>query len=134
MDNLQQEGEHKMQFMILAVESEEDFANRDLTGAAFEAYMTPWMAYSTEMAEAGVTVSGAALQKPETATTVKVRDGKRIMEDGPFADAKEQLGGFFIIEAPDMDTAKQWAAKCPSTKTGVTEVRELMVLPEEFNS
>ena len=120
-----------MQFMIIALEAEEDFAKRDPSDeAAFAAYMKPWMEYSTGMREAGKTLYGNALQGPETATTVKVRDGRRIIEDGPFAATKEQLGGYFIIEADSLEDAKTWASKCPSTATGATEVRQVMMLPE----
>ena len=120
-----------MQYMIIAMEAEEDFARRDPANqAAFAAYMKPWMDYSTAMREAGKTLSGNALEGPETATTIKVRDGKRIVEDGPYADSREQLGGYFIIEADSFEDAKAWAAKCPSTAKGKTEVRQVMMLPE----
>lgn len=121
-----------MKYMILVAETEQEFAMRKSTDkAAFEAFMAPWSDYSNALAEAGVIVGGHALQGPETATTVRVRDGKREVQDGPFADAKEQLGGFFIIDVADMDAAKEWAAKAPTTKTGHTAVREVMPFGEE---
>jgi hypothetical protein len=78
------------------------------------------------MAQAGVIVNGDGLQGPHTATTVRIRDGKRLVQDGPFADAKEQLGGYFVIEVPDLDTALEWAARAPSAATASVEVRPVM--------
>ncbi|MEO1252424.1 MAG: YciI family protein [Pseudomonadota bacterium] len=111
-----------MKMLLLANEAPHDFALRD-DGAKYDTYMGAWYAYSAEMKEAGVTLDGAALQPPETATVVSVRDGQRRIEDGPFADAKEQLGGFFVIEAPDLKAGADWAAKCPAAKTGFVDVR-----------
>lgn len=119
-----------MKVMLLANESPEDFALRD-DKAKFDAYMGEWYAYSEEMRNAGATLSGAALEAPSTATVVSVRDGKRKVEDGPFPDAKEQLGGFFIIEAPDLAAAAAWAAKCPAAKTGFVDVRPILDFASE---
>ena len=63
---------------------------------------------------------------PDTATSIRIPDGKRHIQDGPFIDAKEQLGGMFLIEVPDLDVALQWAAKCPSASTGGVEVRPVL--------
>ncbi|MCI5048111.1 MAG: YciI family protein [Aquisalinus sp.] len=121
-----------MQYMIVAAESEEDMAARKSTEpGAFEAYMGPWFKYSTEMQEAGVTLSGNALETPDTATCVRVRDGKRQVQDGPFADTKEQLGGYFIIDVPSFEATKEWAAKCPAAATGLVELRKVATLEEE---
>ena len=120
-----------MKFMILAVEPPNEFAQRDVTGAAFEAYIAPWQAYGSEMQEAGIMVAGAALEKPETATTLQVRNGKRIIQDGPYADSKEQLGGFWVIDVPDMTAAKKWAAKCPATISGHAQVHPIMDLGQD---
>lgn len=121
-----------MKYMILVAETEKEFAMRNEAGTpAFEAFMAPWFAYSNELAQAGVILGGQALMGPETATTVKIRDGKRIVQDGPYADAKEQLGGFFIIDVPDADAARDWAAKAPTTKTGHTDLRKVMPFGEE---
>jgi hypothetical protein len=68
-------------------------------------------------------VGGAGLQPPPLGTTVRERDGKRHVQDGPYADTKEQLGGFYEIDVPDLDTALDWAARCPSASTGAVEVR-----------
>ncbi|GGD02661.1 YciI family protein [Aquisalinus flavus] len=116
-----------MKYMILVAETEKEFAMRNEAGtAAFEAFMAPWFAYSSALAQAGVILGGQALMGPETATTVRIRDGKRIVEDGPYADAKEQLGGFFVIDVPDADTARDWAAKAPTSSSGHTDLRKVM--------
>ena len=81
------------------------------------------MAYVQAMHQSGVVKSGAGLQEPGTGTTVRVVDGKRRVQDGPFADTKEQLGGFFVIDVPDLDTALSWAARAPCAATGGVEVR-----------
>lgn len=73
--------------------------------------------------DAGIFKNGAGLGPPEIATTVRAQNGKRAVQDGPYADTKEQLGGFFIIEAPDLDTALDWAARYPAGPSGVVEVR-----------
>jgi hypothetical protein len=68
-------------------------------------------------------VGGAGLQPPPLATTVRLREGKRQVQDGPFADTKEQLGGYYVIEVPGLDQALDWAARCPSVSSGSVEVR-----------
>ena len=73
-----------------------------------------------------VIVKGDGLQGPNTATTVRIRDGKRIVQDGPFADTKEQLGGYFVIEVPDLDAALEWAARAPSAACASVEVRPVL--------
>ncbi|MDZ7627669.1 MAG: YciI family protein [Parvularculaceae bacterium] len=113
-----------MKAMILAYESPGDFAMRT-DKAAFESYMAPWFAYAKAMNEAGVNRSGAPLLGPETATVVSISNGRRQVEDGPFADTKEQLGGYFIIEVADLDEAARWGAKCPAAKSGRVDVRAI---------
>jgi len=71
-------------------------------------------------------VSGAGLQPPRTATTLRIRDGQRHVQDGPYADSKEQLGGFFVINVPDLDTALAWAARSPAASSGAVEVRPVL--------
>jgi len=75
------------------------------------------------MVEAGIHVSGEPLDVPETATTVRWRDSKRLIQDGPFAGTKEQLGGFTLLELPSLDAALEWAARCPAAAYGAVEVR-----------
>jgi hypothetical protein len=79
--------------------------------------------YHKALVEAGVYLGGNPLQAPETATTVRLKDGKRRVQDGPFADTKEQLGGFTILELPSLDAALDWAARCPAASAGAVEVR-----------
>jgi hypothetical protein len=84
---------------------------------------------STEaMAEAGVLVDSSPLQPVHSATTVRVRDGQTQLSDGPFAEIKEQLGGYYILDCDDLDAAARWAAMIPSAKYGSVEVRPLMVM------
>lgn len=114
-----------MQYMLLLTEPETEFAKRNHPEQA-AAYWGGWNAYIGALSQAGIIVNGDGLQGPHTATTVRVRDGKRIVEDGPFADTKEQLGGYFIIEVPDLDTALEWAARAPSASYACVEVRPVL--------
>ncbi len=91
-------------------------------GAVMEAYGK----YSEELEKAGAMLAGEALQPTDTATTVQVRDQKTLTTDGPFAETKEQLGGFYMIQAKDLDEAIAWAAKIPSAAAGSIEVRPIM--------
>ncbi|WP_370335110.1 YciI family protein [Parvularcula marina] len=113
-----------MKYMLLIAEDEA--ANpMPSEGPAFEAYMAPWAAYTQKLQEAGAMSSGAPLELSHTAKSVRVRDGGRTVQDGPYTDSKEQLGGFYIIEAGSMEEALNWAAECPGAKTGVVEVRPI---------
>jgi hypothetical protein len=73
-------------------------------------------------------IGGAALQPPQAATMVRQRDGKRHVQDGPYAEAKEQLGSYYVINVPDLDTALDWAARCPAAATGAVEVRPNLMM------
>lgn len=121
-----------MKYMMLIYEDEADFAERVGDKAAFEAYMAPWFKYSQDLAQAGVAAGGDPLEPSHTATVVKVRDGKRIVQDGPYMTAKEQLGGFYIFDVPNLDEAIKWAEKCPATTKGAVELRPIwnLQLPE----
>jgi hypothetical protein len=114
-----------MQYMLLLNETEGEFSRRNDPGQA-GAYWGAWTAYIGAMAQAGIIVNGDGLQGPRTATTVRIRDGKRVVQDGPFADAKEQLGGYFVIEVPDLDSALEWAARAPSASVASVEVRPVL--------
>jgi hypothetical protein len=87
--------------------------------------MAPWMAYMGEMKTAGVMRSGNRLAPPWTATTVRIRDGRRVVQDGPFAETKEMAAGYVIIDVASLDEALHWAARSPSAASGSTEVRPL---------
>jgi len=94
------------------------------------AEMPKWFAYTEELNQAGANLAGEALLPAATATTVQVRDGQRITTDGPFAETKEILGGFYIIEAADLDAALDWAEKIPASPYGSIEVRPVMEIPD----
>jgi hypothetical protein len=96
-----------------------------LTREEQEHWLGAYKAYMEAMTETGVLRSSAGLQPTSSATTVRVTDGKTQVLDGPYADTKEQLGGFHIIEAPDLDAAIAWAARSPTALHGVVEVRPL---------
>jgi hypothetical protein len=82
-----------------------------------------YMAYTEALKKAGVLVVGDRLQWSSLATTVRVADSKTKVLDGPYAETKEQLGGFYMIDVPDLDAALSWAARCPGASNGVMEVR-----------
>lgn len=114
-----------MHYMIAFAEPATEFAKRtdpDHSGP----YWGAWNAYIGALGAAGVIVSGNGLQPPATATTISIRDGRRHVHDGPFADSKEQLAGYFIIDVPDLDAAIEWAARSPATSVGYTEIRPVM--------
>jgi hypothetical protein len=88
--------------------------------------MARYQALGEELREAGAYLGGDGLQPTSTATTVRVRDGERLTTDGPFAETKEQLGGFYLVECKDLDEAIEWAAKIPASEVGSIEVRPVM--------
>ena len=112
-----------MQYALLLFESPEAFATRK--APENNPYLGAWRAYYKAIVQAGIYVGGDPLEVPETATTVRLMDGKRHVQDGPFADTKEQLAGFMILELPSLDAALDWAARCPAASTGAVEVRPL---------
>jgi hypothetical protein len=97
-----------------------------LTKAEQEHWLGAYIAYTDAMAKSGVLKNSTGLQPTSTATTVRVVNGKTQVLDGPYADSKEQLGGFHIIDVPDLDAALSWAARCPTALHGVVEVRPVM--------
>jgi hypothetical protein len=86
-----------------------------------------------EMEQKGALLAGDALYPTQTATTVRVRDGERRVTDGPFAETKEQLGGFYVLECKDLDEAIEWAEKIPGSQHGTIEIRPIMVFDEAGN-
>lgn len=113
-----------MKYLLLIHESEAAFAAREHEDETIrDGYWGAWMAYSKAID--AVTTDGLALQPPETATRVSVRNGTRMIEDGPFADTKEQLGGYFVVDVPQMEAAVDWAAKSPAVSDGLMEVRSI---------
>jgi hypothetical protein len=113
-----------MQYAILFYETEADFAKRESPEA--EAYWGAWMAYTKSMKDAGVMKDGMCLQPPTTGTSVRMKIGARKVQDGPFADAKEQLGGLTVIDVPNLDAALEWAARAPSASPAGAEVRPMV--------
>jgi hypothetical protein len=95
------------------------------------AFWGSFMPYMQAVKDSGIFAGGAGLEPPETATTVRIGNGKRLVQDGPFADTKEQLGGYFLIDVPDLDTALDWAARYPAGPGGAVEVRPAMMGPTE---
>lgn len=119
-----------MNYALLIYETPADFARRtDSDPKKREAYLSAWPPYAKALKEAGVFVSGAGLEIPDTAATLSFKGDKRQVQDGPFADTKEQLGGFFVINVPDLQTALDWAARCPHSSGGVIEVRPCLPPP-----
>jgi hypothetical protein len=107
--------------MLLIYDDEAGWARK--TKADVDRVMSAYFAYTEEMKKAGAFVAGDPLKATDTATTVRVRGGKTTHTDGPFAETKEQLGGYYLIDVPDLDAALRWAAKCPSAAHGSIEVR-----------
>ena len=95
------------------------------------AELPKWLAYTEALLDAGVFVAGDALERAATATTVRLEDGERIVSDGPFADTKETLAGYYVVDVPDLDTALDWAVRAPSAARGPVEVRRVMVFDQQ---
>ena len=114
-----------MQYLCLIYESEALEAQRD--EATNGAIIAEYMAFTESIKASGNLVAGDALMPTETATTIRIRDNQLMTTDGPFAETKEQLGGYYLIEAHDLDTAIEIAARIPAAKTGSIEVRPIMV-------
>jgi hypothetical protein len=113
-----------MQYLAIIYNDESFYANAtpEEIGAIYQAH--------GELGEAsraaGVFVGGEGLQPTATATTLRVRDGERMLTDGPYAETKEQLGGYYVFECKDLDDALNWAARIPEAKSGAVEVRPVM--------
>jgi hypothetical protein len=114
-----------MQYLLMTYESAHAFHTRN--GKDREAYWGAWKAYADALRSADVMAGGKGLEPPMTGTTLRIRDGERSVHDGPYAETKEQLGGFFIIDAPDLETALDWAARCPAASDGAVEIRPLLL-------
>lgn len=111
-----------MHYALLFYQTPEEFAARTDPKKS-EVFWSRFMPYMKALKDAGVVVAGAGLEPPGTATSLRLRDGNRLVQDGPFADTKEQLGGFFIIDVPNIETALDWAARYPAGPGGGVEVR-----------
>jgi len=112
-----------MQYLLMIYSNEAGLqaASKEQIGQMSAAYA----AYTEALMKAGVIRGGERLRPISEATTVRVKDGKTHVLDGPYADTKEQLGGFYLIDVPDLDAALSWAARCPGAATGTMEVRPI---------
>jgi hypothetical protein len=115
--------EATMKYMLMIYTDESGMAAAD--DPARTKMSAAYAAYTEAMKKAGIWLGGDRLRPSQMATSVRVRDGKQQVIDGPYADTKEQLGGYYMIEAPDMDAALSWAARCPASGHGTVEVRPL---------
>jgi hypothetical protein len=113
-----------MRYLCLIYDDEKKVAT--MSESESNAFMGEYFAFTDGIKQSGHHLAGEALQPVETATTVRVRNGKVGTTDGPFAETKEQLGGFYMIEARDLNDAIQVAAKIPSAKIGSVEVRPIV--------
>ena len=113
-----------MKYMLLIYHDEQSWDS--ITEAERQQIYLEYRDLQGELESSGKFLAGSELQPVTTATTVRVRDGKELVTDGPFAETHEQLGGYFLIEAKDLDEATAIAARIPSAKTGTIEVRPLV--------
>jgi hypothetical protein len=115
-----------MQYMLLIYGDEKAWTSLPKAGrqAMYEAHMQ----YGKDMTEAGVLRGGSELAPTNSATTVRLKNGKPVSTDGPFAETKEQLGGYYLIECANLDEAIRWAGRCPSIEGGSIEVRPLVAM------
>ena len=120
-----------MRYMLLIIGDESQFAEWSEEDMAVR--MQRWSEYSKALVDAGAFVSGEGLQTSTTATTLRVQDGERLLTDGPFAETKEEFGGFYLIDAPDLDVAIELAAKIPAVERGAIEIRPVWELPGEYS-
>jgi hypothetical protein len=114
----------RMKYMLLIYSSQIEIPA--LSPEEQQAYWNAWFAYSAKADQAGVRVANEGLAPVTAAKTVRVRGGKTVVTDGPFAETHEQLGGFYLIDALNLDEAIQWAARIPGAKYGSVEVRPVM--------
>lgn len=117
-----------MQYMLLAYADQSQFAKMSPEDQkqAYGAYQS----FMEALKKAGAYQASGRLQPTSTATTVRVSNGKTQVLNGPYTETKEQLGGYFLIDAPDLDAALSWAARCPGSHHGTMEVRPLWVMQE----
>jgi hypothetical protein len=117
-----------MQYLLLIYGQESDWFNR--TQAEIGAMVADYGKFTEEITKQGKNLGSNRLTPVSTATTVRIRDGKRVVTDGPFAETKEQLGGYYLVEAADLDEAITIAAKIPAAKHGSVEVRPIFAMEQ----
>ena len=113
-----------MQYLLLIHDDEQLWAS--MSDEERGAYFGEYMRFTQELVDAGVHVGGTQLQGTDSATVVRVREGETLTTDGPFAETKEQLAGYYLIEAETLDDALDWAARIPSARIGTIEVRPVV--------
>jgi hypothetical protein len=113
-----------MQYLLLIHDDEQLWAS--MSDEERGAYFGEYMDFTQSLVDAGVWVGGNQLQGTDTATAVRIRDGETLTTDGPFAETKEQLAGYYLIEAETLDDALDWAARIPSARIGTIEVRPVV--------
>jgi hypothetical protein len=118
--------ESTMKYLLLIYGNEAGMLNA--TKAQGEQMLADYGAYREAMKKAGVLLGADRLRPTSTASSVRVVDGKTKVLDGPYAEAKEQLGGYYLIDVPDLDAALSWAARCPGANHGTIEVRPIWVM------
>jgi len=116
-----------MQYMLMIYASKDGWSQ--LTPAEQEQGVAAYNAYTEALKKAGVLAGLNRLQDSTASTTVRLANGKPQVLNGPYADSKEQLGGYYLIDVPDLDAAISWAARCPGAGHGVVEVRPVWVWP-----
>ena len=114
-----------MQYLLMIYQNEAEYGKID--AATNQKILEEYGAFTQSIIQSGHFKAGDGLQSTTTATTVRVRDGKTLTTDGPFAETREQLGGYYLVEARDLDTALAIAARIPGARTGSIEVRPVMV-------
>ena len=119
-----------MQYLLLIYENEKAFA--DVSQEEGAKIFNEYKEYTESIKASGNLRAGDALEPTTKATTVRVRDGKTLTTDGPFAETREQLGGYYLVEAADLDEALQLAARIPSSRWGSIEVRPVMNFPQSM--
>jgi hypothetical protein len=125
-----------MNYLLLLANAPDAWDDTDARGpeGLDDGVIADWVEYTRALHSAGVLVGGHALHGIETATAVRVRNGSRLLVDGPFADTKEHLIGYYVIDVPDLDTALGWAARVPNARTGTIEVRPVLPAPTRRRS
>jgi hypothetical protein len=118
-----------MRYLLAIYGDEQRFATA--TEAENAAVSEAYNAFTKDIVDRGLFQSGEALQPTSTATTVRVRDGRTLTTDGPFAETKEQFGGYYLVDCKDLDEAIELAARIPGAATGSIEVRPVMEFPEQ---
>jgi len=121
-----------MRYLLMIYTNEQ--ADAQATPEQMQTMMAEYNAFTAEASRRGVNKGGEALMPTTMATTVRVRNSKTLTSDGPFAETKEQLGGFYLLDCKDLNEAIEMAAKCPGAKVGSIELRPIMELGDMSNS